>query len=1172
MAGHLRRYRLNTPDEYDDIVALREDSWPTLAQFLRFLRRSLPSFKMQLRIKVLFHRDVEFTSIAEAYFNSHQVIVLPTSTSRTAVDQMFADIQEKINSWCNSGSNWVVDRLAVTEFHVVRYRPLRGGSYIRLPLALQKKKGFVNIKNYNNDMCFVWCVVAALKPPNRNPSRVLYYQRALSSLQAAKQIDCSGLQYPTSFSEIKLFEENNKLRINVYGYDNEEKTIQPLMISSSNANTKINLLLLKSGKNRHFVLIKDLNKFLASQRKGHRKKFFCPICLQNQSNDTIHRSHVLSCRFGNPGMQKIRMPSKERSEMKFISTKKQQRLGLVMYGDFECKLEPFDTCSPSPSTSSTTPIQQHVPSGCSLVAVKKCCDEVEYPKIYTYRGNKAVDKFLDNVISTAENYQKDLDSASKYPLLDNSEENRFLRATDCHICGESLDLCSRCETVKQSYERCNECKRKAVRDHCHCCSKFRSAAHNKCNILLKQSRDVAVCLHNLRRYDSHLIMRRLGSAALKRNIDLDCIPKSAEDYIMFSLKMKWKNFTYKIRFIDSFQFMPASLENLVSILKKQGDSHFSLMKHCFSNKHQRQILLRKGIFCYEYMTSSSKFEEKSLPPIADFYSKLTGTGITPEEYAHAQRVWKMMKIENLGQYQDLYVKTDTLLLADVFENFRSFCLSNYKLDPANYVTLPGIAWDACLRMSNTTLQLLTDKEMYEFIESGIRGGYACIVKRFAKANNPYIHDFNPKDPISYILYLDANNLYGCAMVQMMPVRNFRWLCKREIDDLPDVRDIRKDSKCGIILEVDLSYPDNLHDLHDDFPLAPEKMTLSEDKLSPYCRRVGNDTSSTEVPKLIASFRKKTKYVLHYQNLQLYLKQGLVLDKIHRVLHFEQEAWMKPYISFNTEMRKQATSDFEKDLFKLLNNAVFGKSMENVRKYVDVKLVTNPEYFQRLVAKPNYVESEVFTEDFVAVLMQRSTCTLSKPIYVGFTILELSKRLIYKFHYNYMKRKFPQCELLFTDTDSLTYFVETPDLYRSLESDIDKHFDTSNYEPSHFLFNEKNKKRIGVMKDETAGIPIHEFVGLRPKMYSFLFGNKNSKRAKGVKKSVVKNVLRHIDYKRTLFKEKRMRHKMTYIRNKFHNITTVETIKISLSCFDNKRFILNDGINSLAYDHCRIDDL
>ena len=286
------------------------------------------------------------------------------------------------------------------------------------------------------------------------------------------------------------------------------------------------------------------------------------------------------------------------------------------------------------------------------------------------------------------------------------------------------------------------------------------------------------------------------------------------------------------------------------------------------------------------------------------------------------------------------------------------------------------------------------------------------------------------------------------MSQYLPTGNFKWVTDKEISKI-DLGKYKADGKKGVILEVDLEYPQELHDIYNDYPVAPEKVKVSNNMLSAYCKKIAEkyNISIGLVSKLIPTLRDKKEYVLHYRNLQLYLDLGLKIKKVHRVLKFDQSPWLKQYIDFSTEKQKHAKDSSEKDLFKLMNNSVFGKTMGNLRKRVDVRLVTNEKKLDKLTSKSTFVSSKIFNENLMAVHKVKETLTLNRPAYVGMCILDLSKTLMYDFHYNYIKKKYNnRARLLFTDTDSLTYEIEAEDVYKDFWNDKDM-FDNSDYPES-----------------------------------------------------------------------------------------------------------------------------
>ena len=746
----------------------------------------------------------------------------------------------------------------------------------------------------------------------------------------------------------------------------------------------------------------------------------------------------------------------------------------------------------------------------------------------------------------------------KKPLIMTKEdEEKFLKANECYICNKKYTD----KDIK-------------VRDHCHITGKYRGSAHQECNLQLRLNPEevkIPVIFHNLRGYDSHFIMQEIGAIVKnhtyknnkgeEKQMNINAIPNNMEKYMAFMLGNH-------LTFIDSFQFMSSSLEKLVSNLPKESLKYTSK-----SFKGEKlDLMVRKGVYPYDYMDSFEKFNHK-LPSKEDFYSILNDQHISNEDYEHAQNVWNKFSLKNMGDYHNLYLKSDILLLADVFENFRNTCLEYYKLDPCHYFTSPGLSWDAMLKMTNIKLELMTDIDMFQFIEKGLRGGISYIANRYSKANNKYMKEYYENKPSKHIMYLDANNLYGWTMSQYLPTGGFKWMTQKQIDNI-DLAKYKEDSKNGLILEVDLKYPQDLHNFHNDYPLAPEKVKVTDSMLSNYSKRIADkyNISTGLVYKLIPTLSNKEKYVLHYRNLQLYVDLGFKVSKVHRVLEFNQSPWLKQYIAFNTEKRKNAKNAFEKEFFKLMNNSVFGKAMENIRKRVDVRLVTDEKKLLKLTSKPTYVSCKIFNENLVAVHKIKETITLNRPAYVGMSILDLSKTLMYDFHYKYIKKNYGEkAMLLFTDTDSLTYEIEANDVYRDFWIDKDK-FDNSDYPEGSPYFDKTNKKVIGKFKDETAGVPICEFVGLRSKMYSYIKDNeKGGKTAKGIKKNVIKNNITHKNYRDTLFNNKQMHHKMKTIRSENHQLGSYEINKVSLSCFDDKRYIHDDGITSYAYGHFKISD-
>ena len=410
-------------------------------------------------------------------------------------------------------------------------------------------------------------------------------------------------------------------------------------------------------------------------------------------------------------------------------------------------------------------------------------------------------------------------------------------------------------------------------------------------------------------------------------------------------------------------------------------------------------------------------------------------------------------------------------------------------------------------------------------------------------------NYNNNEESSYIQYLDANNLYGWAMSKRLQVNGFKWANNDKISE-EFIKNYNEIDKKGYIFEVDVKYPKKLHELHSDLSFLPKRMEIKKCK------------------KLVCNLYNKKKYVVHINSLKQAFKSWVKV-RIHRIIEFNQEAWLKPYIDMNTALRKLARNDFEEDLFKLMNNLVFGKTMENIREHRDIKLVTSEKKRSKLVSEPNYHTIHLISKDLSIIEMKISKVKMNKPIYLGLSILEISKILMYEFWYDYMKPKYnDNVKLCYMDTDIFIMNIKTNDFYKDISDDVDNRFVTSNYEVKRPLLMGKNKKVRGLMKDELGGEIIAEFIALRPKTYSYLTDNdKIDKKAKGTKKCVIKKMIKFDDYKKCLLKDKMiLKSRQRFISNK-HDVYTENLNKIALSNDDDdKRIVSSDKITSYPYGY------
>ena len=721
-----------------------------------------------------------FTVIRKFAFHSvGQKIITETTDPHEIFKEMMDEIEEEVQKVEHAeGSGWVFVEVENLTLHVDIWDPVKGSSYIDLPKELKNKNAIINMKNEDNK-CFLWCVLRALNPSkDKHPSRI---DKDLKSKE--NTLNMEGITYPVDLKDIKRFEKQNlDISISVLGYSKDER-IYPLRISKFTKVKKederkhnIVLLLIKNGDNSHYCYVKKLSALLSSQVNKHdHKLYFCLNCLNGYDEPEKLEKHKEYC--SEEESIKINMPSPD-TYIKFKNFLYSERAPFAIYADFESIVKPLDTCEPDPNKSYTLKYQKHEPVS-FVYYIKSFNENVYKSKLRSYvKENEEDPDTIDVFINWLEEDVKIISElGNEKMIITAEEEEQFKQASNCWICHKKLNLEDR------------------VRDHCHYTGRYRGAAHNICNLKYNKPNNISVFFHNLTGYDSHLFIKKLGITTGS----IDCIPNNEENYISFSKTIKTGEYTnkrgetknkyFKIIFKDSLKFMASSLEALVKNLPEGALNNLNK----YFTPEQVKLLKQKGFFPYDYMDNIEKLKDKKPPSQKAFYSKLTGKGINNYNYNHVLNVWKTWKMKTFKEYLELYNVTDVLLLADVFENFRDICLKNYGLDPVYYYTAPGLAWDACLKMTGVNLELLSNIDMLLMIEKGIRGGISIISNRYGKANNKYMKDFNKSELSKYLMYVDANNLYGWAMSQKLPVHSFKWMSNKEIENIFNSPSMGKDA-------------------------------------------------------------------------------------------------------------------------------------------------------------------------------------------------------------------------------------------------------------------------------------------------------------------------------------------------------------------------------------------
>ena len=1122
------------------------------------------SLKAHFATEACFERHFEDTSSRIlGYFHTTPVIV--TEGQPLELEQLITTLNERVEQFTCRGSGYVLSGIRKLTVVLVPFLPLGGGSsYIPTPKWLAVKKACINVKVCGDRQdCFKFAVLSALFPVKEHSDRMTSY------LQHENAIDCSGLEFPVAPEKIHIFERNNpSIAIHCLAYNAESDSFTILYLSPEMhiRKHKISLLLLDScdGRRKHYVWIKNLSRLIASKYTKEHAHHVCLSCLQVFSTERVLNEHTRNCLSHVP--QQCVYPQGEKARLRFDSHHFEFPFDFYLVSDFESFLKPnpnFET----QQLQQTDVVNTHVPSGFCVYRVTPH-EQYQSPP-YTYSGDNVMQRFFEHVFEQAKAIDEILSHNTPMSPLTATERATHDRASVCHNCKENFTT-----------------QNPKVRHHSHVTGRYLFPACNSCNLALRprkcrfskeqeNARDdgpymTIVLIHNMSAYDGHIILkhfRKEYTEYVKNNgdvayADIGVIPINGER----NLSLRIGN----VVFVDSFQFLSTSLDNLVKILRKSGTADFV---HTSKHFGHNEMFYLKGNFPYEYLTDSTKFDETALPPKSAFYNRLTDEHISDEDYERSLQIWSHFSMKSFKEYHDFYLTLDVLLLADVFEKFRHAMLKAHGLDCLHFPSLPSMTLQMALKVTGVELELVSDANIYLMIESGIRGGLSFVSQRHAKANFPDMVDYRPELPTSFLLYLDCNSLYSTCQTYALPVGDFRFLSERELAAF-DVNAISPDSEIGYFVECDLRYPSHLHNEHNAYPLAPEHLLIEGDMLSDTHRWMLDEVGVEHKPctKLVSNLRDKSHYVTHYRCLQFYMKHGLELIKIHRVVSFAQRPFMTPFIRYCNDQRKNADSDFESGLYKLFANAFYGKTVENVRKRSNIKLISDAKKLVRLVGKASYKRSQIINSDLVMVENAKEKICLCKPIAIGCAILEIAKLIMYEFYYDCLLPKFgvDKLHLCFTDTDSLICHVETEDLHADLQS-ISHWLDTSNFDRDHPLFSETNRRALGKFKSETADSLAYEFCGLRSKMYSLATADdtKCFLKAKGVPKMYVKKNVRHEQYLHVLNHWNVTKCKFRAFRSRNHNIVTVELSKICLSCIDDKRYLLHDAVHSLAYGHCKI---
>ena len=520
LKGYTKSYEISIKNDKDPLVQLNSTR-KALAYHITSELTSMKGLKFTETLVVTFEKRIglssEETIIKKAYFNSKTQTITNNVQIELALSLSKQEILNKIAVWISEGSGWIIQSVDNHYLNVVTYQPMKGSSYIKLPTELRNSaKGLINMKNSDNE-CFRWCHIRHLNPQDKYPQRI-----KKSDKEYINKLDYSGIDFPVTIKQINKIEKLNKISINVFGY--EDKQPCPIYVSKEKYEDHMNLLLITENENKHYVLIKDFNKFMYNQTKHKERKHFCMHCLQCFSSERVLTDHKENCMQVN-GTQAIKMPAKNDNILKFNNFHKQLAVPFVIYSDFEAITEKISGCQPNNDKSYTEAYQKHVDCGYGYKVV--CCYDDKYSKpVQIYRGEKAVYKFMEAMLDEVKYCKKVMKKYFNKPLrMTKDDEEKFQKANKCHIC-------------EKEYNKTDV----RVRDHCHITGFYRGSAHQDCNLNFQITDKIPVIFHNLRGYDNHFIMQEIGEIVKKHTytnkkgekcqMNINAIPNNME---------KWRN-------------------------------------------------------------------------------------------------------------------------------------------------------------------------------------------------------------------------------------------------------------------------------------------------------------------------------------------------------------------------------------------------------------------------------------------------------------------------------------------------------------------------------------------------------------------------------------------------------------------------------------------------------
>ena len=1120
-------------------------------------------------------------NVYQGTFMSRMLTIASTNLDEQ-IDQVIAHIEPKLEKFTRHKSGWSLKSLDALSIKMTCGVNHSGGIPINIPPHLKKCRYVKVLRGgKKSNHCFETSVRYSLaQQSGMDMSKFLDVDKVDECLREKFPLNCNGMPFPFEFKYFQSFEKRNNIALRVYLHDGH-KIRGTLYAKPEKSDERKVYLLYLANQDRgeeypgHFLPITNMRSLINDIDKKSRRHldFFCDYCLKGFRTQNEFSLHKEFC-------SKIEKPQrtvipKNLTHHEFKDHQKTTKPINVVYADIEAMIH----------TEGET--KKHIPIAVGCQTVWHEFLNKDSHEQLTFVGKSCILEFLD--------YLEQL-CFTNFKLMKNTHQKIKMTEMDITHHAEAIK-CAFC-AIQFNFEDKN--KRKCA-DHDHLTGDYIQALCGRCNRLRRQSRyRIPVLFHNLKGYDAHHIMRyglikrkdwkiqplyQSGSNCLGINVDVP-IPDSfheedkdddgdeeeEEEEVTELITTSRSRKTFRISFLDSFQFLKGSLENQSKMLKSAPFTE-NMLKRYYQLEGDADNFT-KGVFPYSYLSSLENLEEQSLPPIEMFFNDLTDEPCSQENCEVAKQAWRDAGCVTFKDYLIYYLKLDVSLLTDCFEQFRKTSFETAGLDPVHFYGIPGLTFSFAFKYTGMKLQALPTTEMYLLFESACRGGMVFVNKHYLES---YFEEANGLH--HHIIDADQNNMYGMAMSYKLPKDGFRELESDEFKLFTNdwfITEFDPQGDKGYLVCCDLHYPPEAQKETMDLPLAPEAYTITWDELSPYSQEEWKRQRGSElfVPckKLMMTHSDKNNYCVHSTILKYYLTKGLRLKKIHKIIEFNQEAYLKPYIDYHTKARSQSTTEEAKQFYKSAVNSLFGKTFEDPRKYKKSHLIRDPHYLFRHASSP-LCDSVIPLDEYTCVVnLRRPEVELCKPVFIGQAVLDISKLIMYKMLDRWkVNPLIKSVELVGGDTDSFFLYVTSKYSRNEILNSFKEEFDSSNYPTSHPLYSSVNKSKLGCFKDETRGETVKSLFMQSPKTYSILTENDHRvARAKGIK-SHKRDMFTHEEY-RLIQEDRQMRSvSQTSIISKNHHLFTVTQEKRALTCWDSKRFWLSDNL-SVPFGHFRIPQL